>query len=114
MELRKQRKWSIQDTADRLGIPKSTYAGYESGYRRPSLEALTAMADLFGTSLDYLMGRVDDPTFHSKETNPIELTNLQNGNLTVDGNPLSLAEIQHLIAFVRTKRELEKYENVPG
>ncbi|EFD8206289.1 helix-turn-helix transcriptional regulator, partial [Escherichia coli] len=32
--LRKKKKWSLQHTADRLGIAKSTYAGYESGYRR--------------------------------------------------------------------------------
>lgn len=114
MELRKQKEWSIQDVADRLGIPKSTYAGYESGYRRPSLEALASISDLFETSLDYLMGRVEDPAFHSKEEDPIELTKLMNDNLTVDGKPLSIEEIQHLVAFVRAKRELEKYDKISG
>lgn len=33
-ELRKKKNWSLQYTADLLGIAKSTYAGYESGYRR--------------------------------------------------------------------------------
>lgn len=38
--LRKAKRWSLQYTADRLGIAKSTYAGYESGHRRPSLETI--------------------------------------------------------------------------
>ncbi|MCL6587740.1 MAG: helix-turn-helix transcriptional regulator, partial [Anoxybacillus sp.] len=39
-ELRKKKKWSLQYIADQLNIAKSTYAGYESGYRQPSLEAV--------------------------------------------------------------------------
>ena len=31
----------VQETADRLGIAKSTYAGYENGYRLPSLQSLS-------------------------------------------------------------------------
>lgn len=69
--LRKDKKWSLQYTADRLGIAKSTYAGYESGYRRPSLEALIEIADLFNTSTDYLLGRVDDLHNGKRKTNPL-------------------------------------------
>lgn len=103
--LRTQKKWSIQYTADQLGIAKSTYAGYESGYRRPSLEAIKSIADLFETSVDYLIGRVDDPTFYP-EGKEIELTKLSRQKLTVDGQPLSEEEIHQLIAFIRAKREI--------
>lgn len=75
------------------------------------------MADLFETSLDDLMGRVNDSTFHSGEENKmdtLELTKLGEVNLTVDGKSLSVEEIHQLIAFIRAKRELEKYENIPG
>ncbi|MFC4077554.1 helix-turn-helix domain-containing protein [Salinithrix halophila] len=109
VELRKRKKWSIQETADRLGIPKSTYAGYESGYRRPSLEAITMMADLFETSLDDLMGRAIDspsPTGKKKNTPPLELSD--DISLTIDGQPLSKEEIQQLIAYIRAKRQIEQ------
>ena len=110
--LRKGKKWSLQYTADQLGIAKSTYAGYESGHRRPSLEAIHLIADLFNTSTDYILGRVDNPTFQVKGNNmnfvqPTELTKLPSLDLTIDGVILSEEEMQQFIAFIRAKRELE-------
>ncbi len=107
IELRKSRRWSLQYIADRLGIAKSTYAGYESGYREPSLEAIKTLADLFETSVDYLVGRVDDPNT-SAAAGDLELTELRDVTLTVDGKPLSKGEVNQLIAFVRAVRYIEE------
>jgi transcriptional regulator with XRE-family HTH domain len=111
-KLRKDKRWSLQYTADRLGIAKSTYAGYESGYRRPSLEAVKSIADLFYTSVDYILGRVDHPGFQTekdklKPGHLGELTNLPDLALAVDGISLSKEEIRQFTAFIRAKRELE-------
>lgn len=57
MQLRRQQRWSQQAVATRLGIAKSTYAGYESGYREPSLDILRQLAELFEVSLDRLAGQ---------------------------------------------------------
>ena len=35
---------------------------YEIGVRKPTYEILIALADYFDVSLDYLVGRSDDPT----------------------------------------------------
>ncbi|WP_370297868.1 helix-turn-helix domain-containing protein [Ammoniphilus sp. YIM 78166] len=35
-------------------MAKSTYAGYGSGYREPSLETIRKLADLLETSVDYI------------------------------------------------------------
>lgn len=109
--LRKSRRWSIQYTADRLGIAKSTYAGYESGYREPPLEAIKLLADLFETSVDFLLGRVNLPNSQG-ETDAskwrVELSDYENLELVVDGKLLSKSEALHLIAFVRTLREMER------
>ncbi|MGN4782320.1 helix-turn-helix domain-containing protein [Bacillus cereus] len=105
-ELRKSRKWSLQDTADQLGIAKSTYAGYETGYRWPSLQSLSKIADLFDTSVDYILGRTDD----SQSKDVIELAELMknpNKTISIDGECLSTDEIIEFIAFVRSKRELK-------
>lgn len=101
--LRKSKRWSLQHTADKLGIAKSTYAGYESGYRRPSLEAIKEIADLFDTSVDYILGRVDQPK--NNVVQQIELTELPNIEVMIDGTALTQDEIQQCIAFIRTKRE---------
>ncbi|MCO0596943.1 helix-turn-helix transcriptional regulator [Peribacillus butanolivorans] len=113
ISLRKKKRWSLQYTADRLGIAKSTYAGYESGYRRPSLESIKSMADLFETSIDYILGRVEHSTFLPKEISTesvqfMELTDPLNLELAVDGISLSEEEMIQFIAFIRAKRELER------
>ncbi|MGE6630527.1 helix-turn-helix domain-containing protein [Bacillus sp. NPDC077027] len=106
--LRKKKKWSLQHTADRLGIAKSTYAGYESGYRRPSLEAVKLLADLYDTSIDYLLGRTDEPEIHRGISEiKIELTEAAAGTILVDGIPLTEEETKQLVAFVRAKNTLE-------
>ncbi|SEG86678.1 Transcriptional regulator, contains XRE-family HTH domain [Bacillus sp. ok061] len=105
-ELRKNKKWSLQDTADQLGIAKSTYAGYETGYRWPSLQSLSKIADLFDTSVDYILGRTDDP--RSKDVIEIaELMKNPEKTISIDGESLSIDEIIEFIAFVRSKRELK-------
>ena len=102
-ELRKKQKWSLQETADQLGMAKSTYAGYESGYREPSLQSLSQIADLFETTVDYLIGRTEeDQSF-------LEITKLVKSpghKLSIDGEPLSVEEVIDFITFVRTKRML--------
>jgi transcriptional regulator with XRE-family HTH domain len=98
-ELRKKKNWSLQDTADRLGIAKSTYAGYESGYRRPSFEALLMLADLFETTCDDLLGR----SFHTT----VEMTDEENIRLAVDQRELTEQERIGTIAFIRATRELQ-------
>jgi transcriptional regulator with XRE-family HTH domain len=110
-ELRKKRKWSLQDTADQLGIAKSTYAGYESGYREPSLQSLSQIADLFETTVDFLLGRTNE------EQDQIEITKLlkdPNPRLLIDGNPLSADEMVDFVAFVRMKRMLRAEEIKDG
>lgn len=101
-ELRKQKNWSLQETADLLGIAKSTYAGYESGYREPSLRALIQIAELFNVSVDYILHRKNNPL-------TIELTtyNKENITLTVDDQPLTSTEIKNIIAFTKVSRELD-------
>ncbi|PYI52540.1 transcriptional regulator [Paenibacillus flagellatus] len=68
--LRKQRRWSQQVVADRLKIAKSTYAGYESGYREPSLDTMRLLAELFEVSLDELVGQQPEPESASPDLPP--------------------------------------------
>ena len=56
--LRREAGWTQQETADKLGIKRSTYAYYETHTSEPDLQVLAAMARLFHTSVDYLVGNM--------------------------------------------------------
>ena len=45
------------DIIKRLSLSSARYSQYESGKRRPDYELLIEFADLYGVSIDYLLGR---------------------------------------------------------
>ncbi len=55
--LRQERGWTQADLAERLHVSRATVAGYESKGREPREELLIAIADVFGITLDRLLGR---------------------------------------------------------
>ena len=50
------------EMAQILGCSQQTYSRYENGKAQMSYQALSALADYFGTSVDYLLGRTDEKT----------------------------------------------------
>ena len=59
VELRKEKKISQTDLADRLGIHKNVLGRYERSEVLPSIEIARKIADILDVSLDYLTGKVD-------------------------------------------------------
>lgn len=55
-ELRKSRRLSQSDVAERLKVTRATISGYECNIITPSVEQLVKLAVLYNTSLDYMMG----------------------------------------------------------
>jgi transcriptional regulator with XRE-family HTH domain len=60
--LRKSNDLTQQEMADILKIKRSTYTNYESGKILPPIDKLELLAEHFKVSIDYLLGRTDDPT----------------------------------------------------
>lgn len=58
-ELRKEKKVPQKELADYLGISVRAYHYYEEGKRYPDFQGLLALADFYGVSLDYLVGRTE-------------------------------------------------------
>ncbi|MFG6373249.1 MAG: helix-turn-helix domain-containing protein [Oscillospiraceae bacterium] len=52
---------SQQALANALGVAQSTVANWECGRREPNYETTKRLAELFQVTVDYLMGRGDDP-----------------------------------------------------
>lgn len=59
--IRKSKNVTQKDVASAIGITERNYQSYESGSKKPGFDSLIALADFFNISLDYLVGRSDDP-----------------------------------------------------
>ena len=56
-QLRESRNIDRKTLGELCGLSKNMIGKYENGERDPSIKTLTVIADYFGVSLDYLMGR---------------------------------------------------------
>lgn len=56
-ELRIASGMTQTETAEKLGISRSTIGMYEIGAREPDFETLEKIADFFHVNMDYLLGR---------------------------------------------------------
>ena len=63
-ELRIKHGFTQKSLASAIGITERGYRGYESGNNSPNMEVLVKLADALSVSLDYLVGRSDDPAVH--------------------------------------------------
>ena len=60
--LRKQAHLTQQAVADKLNIHRTSYTKYETGVVTPDHQGLVALAQLFGVTVDYLLGHDAAPT----------------------------------------------------
>lgn len=61
-DLREDNDKTQQEIADLLNMHRSVYRRYEQGERELPLWAAIKLAELYGVSLDYLVGRTDERT----------------------------------------------------
>ena len=59
--LRKERSWTQRTVAAGANIAERQYQFYEHGQRKPGYDTLIVLADVFGCSIDYLVGRTGNP-----------------------------------------------------
>ena len=60
-ELRLARGMSQDALGKVVGVKKYSISGYENGKNFPEVPGLMGLADYFGVSTDYLLGRTDNP-----------------------------------------------------
>ncbi len=93
---REQKNLNQIEVAKKLGISNGTLSGYERDYRDPDTETLFKLADIYDVSVDYLLGRTNNP-------NPNQFDNEPNLAFIDGGENLSEDEIEYL------KESLEIY-----
>lgn len=97
--LAKEKNMSVYELEEQLGFGKNTI--YQWSHRTPSVERVRKVADFFGVSLDYLLGRTPE-----KKINEIDLANIPDGVLTFEGKVIpddELAIIRHLLRSKSSK-----------
>lgn len=66
--LRKQRKLTMKQLGEIMGLSESTISLYENGKRQPDYDTLKRFADYFCVTVDYLLGRDDSYEGNSKNS----------------------------------------------
>jgi len=70
-KLRQERGILQRQLAEMLKITQQTISLYESNKREPDAETLSKIADFFGVTIDYLLGRTDTPSPVDKITDSV-------------------------------------------
>ena len=58
-DIRTRKGLTQAEVASALGVSSVVYSRYETGSRQPSIDILIQLADIFGVTVDYLLGRQD-------------------------------------------------------
>ena len=93
IQLRREREWTQQDVADRVGLHVNQIKRYEAGSAQPSLEGLKKIARAFSVSTDWLL-------FEDAERGPDEDLRLQfeaMNQLTPDEKAVARAVLEGLL-----------------
>lgn len=93
-QARKEAKKTQDQVAKILGLDYSTISKYENNHSQPDNETLTKLADYFGVSVDYLLGRTD-VDFIVKEEN----THYDKSPSAIDKKGTGLSEFENLFFF---------------
>lgn len=98
-ELRKEKGLTQIELAKLLNVSDRSVGFYETGERDPDTDTLKKLADIFGVSIDYLLGRSD--TRNSQE-NKIETKAFHNRDLS--GLPEeAIKQIDDYIELIKLK-----------
>ncbi|WP_171641819.1 helix-turn-helix domain-containing protein [Paenibacillus phytorum] len=113
--LREKRGLTQEELSTKIGISRAALSHYETNRREPDYETINKIANFFNVTVDYLLGRTDQPqTVLDHDVREfvehLDLTDesiLKKFSLTVDGRILTPEEAKRFIAFVRAERSLE-------
>ena len=64
-DARKAHKMTQLRVAIELGLSQNTVSRYETGEREADYRTLIAFADIYDVSIDWLLGRTDNPTMNT-------------------------------------------------
>ena len=99
-ELAKKRGISLNQLEEKLGIGKNSLYGLKRN--QPSAERLQQIADYFDVSIDYLLGRTENPKIakDGDASAPLDLRDIAAQSMLFDGKPLTEEDIDFITAVL--------------
>lgn len=104
-ELLEQRDEKQVDLARRYGWSQMAVSHWINGKREPDIETIIRLADHFGVTVDYLIGRTDDPKGRAKVDLPTDweqtIRSLKSANLSAE-------DIEEAIELIKTYKKMRE------
>lgn len=107
--LREEFNYTQQDLANKLQSSKSVIGLYESETRKPSLEILVKLSEIFNCSIDYILGKSDIRNPEKQSEDPLGLAKI--GFNMKDYNPpteTQKEQIKSLIEVIMKDNKKDK------
>lgn len=101
-QLRNIEGWTQEEVAEKIGVSKQTYSHYENEKRKPSLDMIQKLADVYEVNLDTVFGQEI-----KEETALYSTSNIKFKNLPIVGQ---VSCGNGVLAY----EEIEGYEDVPA
>lgn len=131
-EARLLNQMSVKEVIEILGISQPTLNAWENGRKCPSVESVERLADLYGVTVDYILGRPDNDKALPTSAIPHDALYAINGQpvwsgkygwllvqtdgmalLASDGSTITIADAEELFASPAHFINLSDLENVP-
>lgn len=96
--LRKQKGYSQEQLADKVGVSRQAVSKWESGQSTPDLEKIIAMSDIFGVTTDYIL----------KGTEPVSAANRQTIKTLYLGFVLMFTAIAGIWSFTANRFRVDE------
>ncbi|MEB8400302.1 helix-turn-helix domain-containing protein [Enterococcus casseliflavus] len=97
-QLCKSRSISVSVLENKIGLPTNTI--YQWKKRVPGTDKLKKIADYFDVSIDYLLGRTDNPTKNSEIPKQLTVEEALASVMSSDGKPLTDNDRQILAGII--------------
>ena len=107
--LREELNLTQQELADKLDGAKSSIAMYENGKRKPSLEILIKLSEIFECSIDYILCKTD-----SRNPEKIDTDKINIGLSTKDYVPPTPEQQEAIEAFAKLILKENKKDDKNG
>jgi transcriptional regulator with XRE-family HTH domain len=114
-QLRLEKKLSMRELGEKVGISHAHISKLESGINSPSVDLLEKLADFFDIDVSYFFAK-EDEGFTVNESRALYTTDLsveklkEDFNLEIDGKPATDEEIEEMIRYIRHYRFIKQNE----